>query len=112
MFTKEEIVNEVAKELGLKKSVVEQILTFQFRFLREKMESGEFKIVKLNYFGKFYPNGKYKYFLNRDGKIGIDNYVPYKEKQKLAEETKRNLSGVEERSDANGGDNGISTGES
>lgn len=52
-YMEEKIYQEVARELGISRSLVQRIAQTQFEFVKLTMEKGEFETVKLPYFGKF-----------------------------------------------------------
>lgn len=107
MFTIIDIVDEVAKETGVKKSVIKRIIDFQFKILKEEIGSGNFKKIHIKYLGKFVPNGRFYYYLSKYGRLRKEEHM-----YALAEEIKRNLSRVEERYSPVRRDNGTGPGES
>tara|TARA_R110000744_G_scaffold114902_2_gene214875 strand:- start:1739 stop:1960 length:222 start_codon:yes stop_codon:yes gene_type:complete len=50
---KDEIIYKLATKYNLPISKVEEIVTFQFKFVRNIMKSGSFDAIRLPYFGKF-----------------------------------------------------------
>jgi nucleoid DNA-binding protein len=51
-----ELIDKIAKEHNLPPYVVEEIVQFQYRFLRDKVKSGENKVVMLPGWGKYIPS--------------------------------------------------------
>ncbi len=49
----ETIIEEISKELGISKELVNKIKRSQFKYVSDIMIKGEFETVKLPYFGKF-----------------------------------------------------------
>jgi len=49
----EEVINQVAKKLGIDEEIVNKVVRSQFKFVKDVMESGEMNSVHLSYFGKF-----------------------------------------------------------
>jgi nucleoid DNA-binding protein len=50
---KEELIYKLANKYNLPISKVEEIVTFQFKFVKQIMQKGDFEAVRLPYFGKF-----------------------------------------------------------
>jgi|TARA_R110002073_G_scaffold83997_5_gene200148 nucleoid DNA-binding protein len=50
---KDEIIYKLATKYNLPISKVEEIVNFQFKFVRNIMKSGSFDAIRLPYFGKF-----------------------------------------------------------
>jgi nucleoid DNA-binding protein len=51
--TKEELIYALANKYNLPIQKVEEIVTFQFKFVKKIMSKGDFESVRLPYFGKF-----------------------------------------------------------
>ena len=51
--TKDEIIYKLATKYNLPISKVEEIVTFQFKFVTNVMKNGKFDAIRLPYFGKF-----------------------------------------------------------
>lgn len=57
------IYEEVSKETGLPKFMVEKLYKYTFKFLKEKMEADEMKGLMIPGFGKFVvKDGRKKHF--------------------------------------------------
>ena len=50
---KEELIYKLATKYNLPISKVEEIITFQFKFVKNIMKKGDFESIRLPYFGKF-----------------------------------------------------------
>ena len=50
---KDEIIYALATKYNLPISKVEEIVTFQFKFVKSIMAKGDFEAIRLPYFGKF-----------------------------------------------------------
>ena len=50
---KEELIYKLATKYNLPISKIEEIVTFQFKFIKNVMKEGAFEVVRLPYFGKF-----------------------------------------------------------
>ena len=53
---KKDLIYSLANKYELPIDVVERIVTYQFKFVREIMTKGEFETIRLPYFGKFSVN--------------------------------------------------------
>lgn len=53
MTSYEDIVLEVAEELGLPPNLVREVVRQQFKFTKDIIEEGKFRGVLLRYLGKF-----------------------------------------------------------
>ena len=71
MSTKQkEIIQRLATKYSLPLSKIESIINYQFKFVGEIIKKGEFKTVRLPYFGKFSVNkGRLQHI--QDKKDGI-----------------------------------------
>ena len=58
--TRINIIKKLAKKYNMPYDVVEKIVTYQYKFAVEQMQSGEFKPIMLMHLGKFYPSKKRK----------------------------------------------------
>ncbi len=50
---KEELIYALATKYNLPISKIEEIVTYQFKFVKKVMQKGEFEAIRLPYFGKF-----------------------------------------------------------
>tara|TARA_B100001059_G_scaffold72361_1_gene69565 strand:+ start:81147 stop:81368 length:222 start_codon:yes stop_codon:yes gene_type:complete len=50
---KDEIIYKLATKYNLPISKIEEIVSFQFKFVQKIMKKGDFESVRLPYFGKF-----------------------------------------------------------
>ncbi len=50
---KEELIYALANKYNLPIKKVEEIVTFQFKFIKTIMSKGDFEAIRLPYFGKF-----------------------------------------------------------
>ena len=50
---KEELIYALATKYNLPISKVEEIVNYQFKFVKKVMQKGNFEAVRLPYFGKF-----------------------------------------------------------
>jgi len=50
---KDELIYALATKYNLPISKVEEIITFQFKFVKNIMTKGDFEAIRLPYFGKF-----------------------------------------------------------
>ena len=80
-----QIAKEVSEKTNIKLSIIERILRFQWKFLKQQMESGEFKTVKIKYLGKFAENGKRKYYYDKGilKKHLIDGFEAHRNNSRL-----------------------------
>lgn len=53
MKTRDELIYALANKYDLPISRVEEIVSFQFKFVAKVMKLGKFEAVRLPYFGKF-----------------------------------------------------------
>jgi len=53
---KKDLIYSLANTYELPIDVVERIVTYQFKFVREIMTKGEFETIRLPYLGKFSVN--------------------------------------------------------
>ena len=51
--TKEELIYSLANKYNLPISKIEEIVTHQFKFIKQVMQKGDFESIRLPYFGKF-----------------------------------------------------------
>lgn len=70
--TRKQIIQKLATKYNLPLSTVEDIAMHQFKFVAKIMESGNFKSVRLPYFGKFSSNKKRRDYITAL-KNGSDN---------------------------------------
>ena len=71
----EKIIKKLAKRYNLSAFEIEEIIKSQFRFLKETVEEGEFKSLRIKHLGLFtVKKNRFKYYKNgrrekeRDGK--------------------------------------------
>jgi len=69
----EQIASDVAIKLNLNKEDVLKVYKFQFFYVTKIISGGEGQLVKLDFFGKFKVNKKFKDNLVK-GKHGVSNY--------------------------------------
>jgi len=50
---KEELIYFLATKYNLPISKIEEIVTYQFKFVKKVMQSGKFEAIRLPYFGEF-----------------------------------------------------------
>ncbi len=50
---KQELIYALATKYNLPISKIEEIVTFQFKFVKQVMQQGDFTTARLPYFGKF-----------------------------------------------------------
>ena len=50
---KEDLIYALATKYNLPISKIEEIVTYQFKFVKKVMQKGEFEAIRLPYFGKF-----------------------------------------------------------
>jgi nucleoid DNA-binding protein len=63
----DEIIKKLAKKYDLSPFEVEHIVKSQFRFVKETMEAGDFKSVRLKHLGLFtVKKNRFKYY--KDGR--------------------------------------------
>ena len=62
--TKKIIIQKIANKYNLPLQKVEDIIMHQFKFVSDVMSDGNFKTVRLPYFGKFHVNKKRLKYIN------------------------------------------------
>lgn len=69
----EQIASDVAIKLDISKEDVLKVYKFQFFYVTKIISGGRGEVVKLDFFGKFKVNKKFKDNLVK-GTHGVDNY--------------------------------------
>ena len=61
--TQKEIIQKLATKYNKSLAEIEKIVMSQFKYLSSTMEKGDFKSVRLPYFGKFSSNKKRREYI-------------------------------------------------
>ena len=67
MNPEEKIIREVSLLTMTPEYIVKDIVDFQFRFIKGKIEEGTYKTINIKHLGKFIPKPR---FLKKEGKYG------------------------------------------
>ena len=62
---KKEIIYSLANRYNLPLKKVEEIINYQFKYIAKIMKEGNFKMIRLPYFGKFSVNPKRVKHINK-----------------------------------------------
>mgnify|MGYP003645233546 FL=1 len=63
--TQKEIIQKLATKYNKSLAEIEKIVMSQFKYLSSTMEKGDFKSVRLPYFGKFSSNKKRREYITK-----------------------------------------------
>ena len=62
---KKEIIYSLANKYNLSLKKVEEIINYQFKYITKIMKKGNFKMIRLPYFGKFSVNPRRVEHINK-----------------------------------------------
>jgi nucleoid DNA-binding protein len=62
---KKEIIYSLANKYNLPLNKIENIINYQFKYVAKIMKEGDFKMIRLPYFGKFSVNPKRVEHINK-----------------------------------------------
>ena len=67
------LIDELSKEISISPEIIENIFMMQWKFVKEEMQNGKFKTIKLQSWGKYIPSEKKKQRIENGRKTTKNN---------------------------------------
>lgn len=81
MLTLKDLIDDIAKLTLIKnKALIKKVIMYEGKFIRDQIKSGEFRTIMLKKLGKFTPNTKVIWHINKKREDKSKNEVSKKHK--------------------------------